>query len=79
MDAVQERALVLPSNEAVRGAAVAGAGAAVLSRLVVAEALALGHLVAVDLDLPKRRFLALVHRDRHLTRAAEEFIRVIGA
>lgn len=70
--------LVLPSNEAVRGAVIAGAGAAVLSRLVVADALALRQLVAVDLELPRRRFSALLHRDRHRTRAALEFCRMIG-
>jgi DNA-binding transcriptional LysR family regulator len=73
-----EKVLVLPSNEAVRGAVIAGAGAAVLSRLVVADALALGLLVAVDIKLLRRRFVALVHRDRHRTRAAAEFCRMIG-
>jgi DNA-binding transcriptional LysR family regulator len=71
--------LVLPSNEAVRGAVIAGAGAAVLSRLVVADALALGLLVTVEADLPRRSFLALAHRERHRTRAAAEFCRMIGA
>lgn len=85
-DALMKRAgampanvLELPSNEAVRGAAIAGAGAAVLSRLVVADALALGQLAVVDVALPKRRFLALLHKERHQTQAVGEFRRIIGA
>ncbi len=74
-----EPVLELPSNEAVRGAAIAGAGAAVLSRLVVADALAVGALVAVGIDLPKRSYLALFHTERHQTRAAAEFRRLVGA
>lgn len=73
-----DRLLVLPSNEAVRGAVIAGAGVAVLSRLVVADALALGLLVAVKRDLPMRHFLAICHKERHRTRAAVEFCRLIG-
>lgn len=72
------RVLELPSNEAVRGAVVAGGGAAVLSRLVVADALALGQLVAVRADVPRRQFLALLQSQRHQTRAAEEFCRLVG-
>jgi DNA-binding transcriptional LysR family regulator len=73
-----EQLLVLPSNEAVRGAVIAGAGAAVLSRLVVADALALGQLSEAGIALPARAFHALGHRERHRTRAAAEFRRLIG-
>ncbi|MGQ9370871.1 LysR family transcriptional regulator [Azospirillum sp. ST 5-10] len=65
--------LELPSNEAVRSAVEHGAGAAVLSRLAVAGALRSGALVALDLALglalPRRRFFALRHRERAVTRA----------
>jgi DNA-binding transcriptional LysR family regulator len=73
-----EQLLVLPSNEAVRGAVIAGAGAAVLSRLVVADALALGQLAEAAIPLPARSFHALSHKERHRTRAAAEFRRLIG-
>lgn len=65
--------LELPSNEAVRIAAEDGAGAAVLSRQVVAGALRAGTLVAMGLDLPKRDFTLLRHRERTLSPAAQAF------
>ncbi|MGP8231216.1 MAG: LysR substrate-binding domain-containing protein [Methylovirgula sp.] len=65
--------LELPSNEAVRTAVAAGAGAAPLSRLVVAEILRCGALQQLDVALPKRRFFALRHRERGVTRAAQAF------
>jgi len=61
--------LDLPSNEAVRSAVEGGAGAAVLSSLVVAGALQAGTLVALDLPLPARQFASIRHRERHATRA----------
>lgn len=57
--------LELPSNEAVASAVEAGAGLAVLSRLVVAPALAAGRLVALPAEIPARHFHALRHRGRH--------------
>lgn len=70
--------LELPSNEAVRAAVEAGAGAAVLSRLVVAASLRSGALTALDLRLPTRRFLRLRHRERHETRAESALYQVIA-
>lgn len=70
--------LELPSNEAVRAAVEAGAGAAALSRLVVAASLRSGALRALDLALPKRRFFRLRHRERHQTRAETAFYEVIA-
>jgi len=64
-------AMTLPSNEAVRTAVEAGAGVAVLSRLVVARALAAGDLVELPLGLPDRPFHALRHKERYRTRAAD--------
>jgi DNA-binding transcriptional LysR family regulator len=66
-------ALELPSNEAVRAAVEAGAGATVISRLVAEGSLKAGTLVAIDIDLPKRRFFVLRHKERYVTRAASEF------
>ena len=49
----------------------AGAGVAVLSRLVVARALKAGDLVELPLGLPDRAFHALRHKERYRTRAAD--------
>jgi DNA-binding transcriptional LysR family regulator len=65
--------LELPSNEAVRSAVEAGAGVTVLSRLVVAQAIAAGALVEIPLAIPKRQFSLLRHRDRYVSHAAAEF------
>jgi len=67
-------ALVLPSNEAVREAIEAGAGATVISRHVVASAIAAGTLSAVAVDLPPREYALLRHRDRHETVAQETLV-----
>jgi DNA-binding transcriptional LysR family regulator len=69
-------ALELPSNEAVRSAVAAGAGATVISKLVVTALLKTRALVALDLPLEKRRFLILRHKERYVTRAAQEFYRL---
>jgi DNA-binding transcriptional LysR family regulator len=66
-------ALTLPSNESVRSAVAAGAGATVISRVVVAQMLKAGTLVALDFPLPKRHFYALRHKERHVTRARQAF------
>ncbi|MCW0182037.1 MAG: LysR family transcriptional regulator [Zavarzinia sp.] len=70
--------LELPSNEAVRGAVEAGAGLAVLSRLVVASALEAGRLMVIDAALPPRAFHALRHRGRHQGLAEAAFRRLIA-
>jgi DNA-binding transcriptional LysR family regulator len=61
--------LVLPSNEAVRQAVEAGAGAAIISELVAARAVAEGSLRSVPVDLPKRDFAMITHRDRQASLA----------
>ena len=63
-------ALELPSNEAICAAVASGAGATAISRLVAANAIAAGRLATVALPLPKRRFLALRHKERYLAKAA---------
>jgi len=61
--------LVLPSNEAVRQAVEAGAGATIISDLVVGRAVAEGSLRSVPLELPKRDFAMITHRDRQASLA----------
>lgn len=70
--------LELPSNEAVRSAVEAGAGVTVMSRLVVAQAIAAGALVEVPLGIPKRGFYLLRHRERYVSRASTEFQALIA-
>lgn len=69
--------LEFPSNEAVRVAVEAGAGATVMSRLVVANALKAGRLVAVAYPVPRRKFLMLRHNQHHETAAELEFVRLV--
>jgi len=66
--------LELPSNEAVRTAVEAGAGATVLSFSVVATSLRAGVLKAAGCALPTRRFQSLRHRERRLSVAAKAFL-----
>ncbi len=72
-------ALELPTNEAVRAAVEAGAGASILSMLVVESAIASGRLVRVDIALPPRRFHMLRHKERHLSLAEQRFLELAGA
>jgi len=66
--------LVLPSNEAVREAVESGAGATIISRHVVASAIAAGTLVEIPLALPQREFALVRHRDRHATLAQKALV-----
>src|SRR6516162_9752724 len=70
-------ALELPSNEAVRSAAEAGLGAAVISASIAAPSLEAGLLQQIDVRLPEREFHALTHRDRHPSRAARAFLEML--
>lgn len=56
--------LVLPSNEAVREAVEAGAGATIISEHVVASAIEAGRLRALSVNLPPRDFVLLRHSER---------------
>ena len=69
--------LELPSNEAVRSAVEAGAGATVISELVVQSSLRHGALHAIDLRLPRRDFEILRHRDRYRSQAEQAFMAMI--
>lgn len=67
-------ALELPSNEAVRAAVEAGAGATAISQLVVKSALASKHLYAVPFTSLARPFVLLEHRDRTQSKAVKAFL-----
>ena len=69
--------LELPSNEAVRSAVLNGAGASVLSRLVVQTGIASGILRPLEVSLPKREFYIVKHKDRSVTKASKELCRII--
>ena len=67
----------LPSNEAVRAAVEAGAGATVISRLVAAGGIASGSLVELPFAFPERRFTMLRRGDHHRSRAEAELLSLI--
>lgn len=67
-------AMELPSNEAVRAAVEAGAGATILSKLVVQSSLLAGRLVRISFDLPPRAFHVLRHKERHFSLAERRFL-----
>ncbi|SEG78388.1 LysR family transcriptional regulator [Bosea lathyri] len=80
-------ALELPSNEAICAAVAAGGGATMISRLVAEGALKTGSLVALDIAMRggtdrfalwHRDFLALRHKERHLTQAVRAFYALIS-
>jgi DNA-binding transcriptional LysR family regulator len=66
--------LELPGNEAVREAVESGAGATIISRHVVASAIAAGTLVQIPLELPQREFALVRHRERHATLAQKALV-----
>lgn len=69
--------LELPSNEAIRTAVEAGAGATAMSELVVAPALRSGTLVSVPFDMPERIFHIVQHHTRYRSRAGSAFRELI--
>lgn len=71
-------ALELPTNEAVRAAVEAGAGAAALSASVVAGGIEVGLLHQVGFTLPDRDFHVLRHAERYSSRAADALMAVIA-
>lgn len=71
-------ALVLPSNESVRTAVEAGAGIAALSSLVVGPHIAAAKLYALPLDLGRRPFFGLRHKERYRTGAADALLALIA-
>lgn len=67
-------ALALPSNEAVRAAVESGAGATILSMLVLEASFASRRLARVRFDMPSRPFQVLHHKERHLSLAEWRFL-----
>jgi DNA-binding transcriptional LysR family regulator len=70
--------LVLPSNEAVREAVEAGAGATIISEHVVARDLAAGVLKVVPITLPEREFALVRHRQRHASAAQKALVKLLA-
>jgi DNA-binding transcriptional LysR family regulator len=70
--------LELPSNEAVRAAVEAGAGATAISELLVESSLRAGTLHHVPFALPRRPFSAVSHRERHPSKAADALLAMIA-
>lgn len=68
--------LELPSNEAVRTAVEAGAGATAISQLVVKSALLSKHLHVVPFVPLQRPFVLLRHRDRSASKAVRAFLKM---
>jgi DNA-binding transcriptional LysR family regulator len=69
--------LELPSNESVRAAVEAGAGATLLSRHAVDTSLRSGTLEHLPFALPKRHFYVLRHKQRYVSAAAKAFLALI--
>jgi DNA-binding transcriptional LysR family regulator len=72
-------AIELPSNEAVLAAVIAGAGAAVLSALVCADAIKAGVLKRLPVFIAPRAFYAVQHGDRYRSRAVSALLDILRA
>jgi DNA-binding transcriptional LysR family regulator len=70
-------ALELPSNEAVRTAIETGDCATAISDLVVAQSLAAKTLHHVKIDLPRRPFYVLRHKERHPSRIEQALLEAL--
>src|ERR1700737_1366285 len=70
--------LELPSNEAVRAAVESGDCATASSDLVVAQSLAAGTLHRVRIDLPRRAFFVLRHKERYASQAEQALLASFG-
>ncbi len=67
--------LELPSNEAVRSAVETGNYATAISDLVVAPSIAAKTLHRIRIELPKRSFFVLHHKERHPSQAEKALLR----
>jgi DNA-binding transcriptional LysR family regulator len=67
-------ALELPSNEAVRAAVESGDCATAISDLVVAQSIAAGTLHRVRIELPRRAFFLLRHKERYASQAEQALL-----
>jgi DNA-binding transcriptional LysR family regulator len=71
-------ALELPSNEAVRAAVESSGCATAISDLVVAQSLAAGTLHRVRIELPRRAFFVLRHKERYASQAEQALLASFG-
>jgi DNA-binding transcriptional LysR family regulator len=71
-------ALELPSNEAVRAAVESGGCATAISDLVVAQSIAAATLHRVKIELPRRAFFVLRHKERHASQAEQALLASFG-
>src|ERR1700693_242521 len=71
-------ALELPSNEAVRAAVESGDCATAISDLVVAQSLAAGTLHRVRIELPRRAFFVLRHKERYASHSEQALLASFG-
>ncbi len=70
--------LQLPSNEAVRAAVESGDCATAISDLVVAQSLAARTLHRVKIDLPRRSFYVLRHKERYASHVEKALIKSLN-
>lgn len=71
--------LELPSNEALRSAVEAGQNATAISDLVVSPSLAARTLHRIEVELPRRSFYVLRHKERHASPAEQALLRAFDA
>jgi DNA-binding transcriptional LysR family regulator len=71
-------ALELPSNEAVRAAVETGDCATAISDLVVKPSLTARTLHCVKIDLPRRPFFMLRHKERYASQAEKSLLASFG-
>jgi DNA-binding transcriptional LysR family regulator len=71
--------LELPSNESIRSAVEAGTCATAISELVAAPSLAAKTLHHVNIELHRRPFFILRHRQKHISHANEAFIQALDS
>ena len=76
-EAALDITLSLPSNEAVRSAVLAGNALTAVSEYVVRDDLAAGRLTTIAFDLPERAFRLLRHKERHRSKAALAFEKLL--
>jgi DNA-binding transcriptional LysR family regulator len=71
--------LELPSNEAVRSAVESGHYATAISELVVASSITAKTLHRIRIELPRRSFYVLHHKERHPSQAEKALLRSFEA
>lgn len=72
-------ALELPTNEAVLAAVEDDAGVTIVSEIVARARIEAGTLLRYEVDLPRRHFYALRHKERTPTAAQRAFLKLVAA